>query len=68
MNIRLNDRELQISETDNQLIPLLQANELFHSSGIAVAINDEIIPKDSWSDYQLKEQDNILVITATAGG
>lgn len=68
MNIRLNDQELQISDTDNQLIPLLKENDLFHSSGIAIAINDEIVPKDTWQDYQIKEQDNILVITATAGG
>lgn len=36
--------------------------------GIAIAINDEVISKSTWSETELSEGDKILVITATQGG
>lgn len=36
--------------------------------GIAVAVNDSVIPKDSWKETVLPDGSTILVITATQGG
>lgn len=36
--------------------------------GIAVAVNQTIIPKSQWQHVALKQHDNILVIKATQGG
>ncbi len=36
--------------------------------GIALAINDEVIPKAEWDDRTLKPNDNITLIQATQGG
>lgn len=36
--------------------------------GIAVALNNRIIPISSWPDTLLHDQDSILIITATQGG
>jgi sulfur carrier protein len=36
--------------------------------GIAVAVNQTIIPKTKWNDVMLKHHDNVLVIKATQGG
>ena len=36
--------------------------------GIAVAINNQIITKNSWSETALKENDNVTIIKATQGG
>lgn len=36
--------------------------------GIAVAVNDEIVPKDEWTERGLKPADRIEVITARQGG
>ncbi|MDV7696413.1 sulfur carrier protein ThiS [Chryseobacterium soli] len=36
--------------------------------GIAVAVNNSIVPKPSWPDTLLKDKDSILIITATQGG
>ena len=36
--------------------------------GIAVAVNQTIIPKTQWNDVALKQHDNVLVIKATQGG
>ncbi|MEP2026392.1 MAG: sulfur carrier protein ThiS [Reichenbachiella sp.] len=67
MKIKLNDIELHLTEK-SQLTALLKANNLYHESGIAVAINEEIMPRQTWEQYQVQENDNILIITATQGG
>ncbi len=36
--------------------------------GTAIAINNEVIPKNNWNTQQLHENDQLLVITATQGG
>ncbi len=36
--------------------------------GIAVAVNETVIPKAQWESYQLQHKDSILVIKATQGG
>jgi sulfur carrier protein len=37
-------------------------------NGIAIAINNIVIPKANWTNHQLKSNDNILIIKATQGG
>ncbi|SIQ63314.1 sulfur carrier protein ThiS [Maribacter ulvicola] len=36
--------------------------------GIAVAVNETIVPKSDWSSATLNESDVVLVIRATQGG
>ncbi|WP_299182762.1 sulfur carrier protein ThiS [uncultured Chryseobacterium sp.] len=36
--------------------------------GIAVALNNRIVPQTDWVKTFLKDQDSILIITATQGG
>ena len=36
--------------------------------GIAVAINETVVPKAQWESYVLQPNDNVLVIKATQGG
>ena len=68
MQVRLNDQEIQINHNQADLVSLMKEHSLYHDSGIAVAINNEILPKQSWIEYQIKDNDNILIITATQGG
>ncbi|WP_292009060.1 sulfur carrier protein ThiS [Chryseobacterium sp.] len=37
-------------------------------NGIAVAVNNRIVPRSSWPETILKDKDSILIITATQGG
>lgn len=46
---------------------LLELN-ITHYAGIAVAVNDAVIPKMNWPDTLLHENDRVLIIHATAGG
>jgi len=36
--------------------------------GIAVAVNDEVVPKSAWQGRQIQEKDRVEVITARQGG
>lgn len=68
MKVKLNDAELNLDTTQTGLVELMKANNLYHESGIAVAVNEEIIPRQDWEKYQVQNNDNILIITATQGG
>ena len=36
--------------------------------GIAVAVNDEVVPRDDWSRWLLTDGDVIEIVTAVQGG
>lgn len=36
--------------------------------GIAVAVNDEVVPKGAWTERGLRPDDRVEVITARQGG
>ena len=36
--------------------------------GLAVAVNNRVIPKTDWDNYTLSPTDQILIISATQGG
>jgi sulfur carrier protein len=38
------------------------------SKGIAVAVNDVVVPRTSWLQFKLSENDRITLIRATQGG
>lgn len=37
-------------------------------SGIAIAVNQKVIPKNNWQQIYLNENDSVLIIKATQGG
>jgi sulfur carrier protein len=36
--------------------------------GIAVAVNDEVVPRSQWSAHELADGDRVEIIRATQGG
>ncbi|MBN4072669.1 sulfur carrier protein ThiS [Crocinitomix catalasitica] len=67
MKVYLNDKE-QTTVEGEPLQNFLAAHQLSERNGIAVALNNEVIPKNHWKKQLLKDQDKIMIITATAGG
>lgn len=55
---------------DATVAELLREMDLDPSSpkGIAVAVNDEVVPKSAWRSRELGEDDRVEVITARQGG
>ena len=50
------------------LAELMRSNQLDQASGIAVAVNNWVIPKTDCQSTLLQSQDKITIITATQGG
>ncbi|MCD6018872.1 MAG: thiS [Bacteroidetes bacterium] len=67
MEITLNDKNHSLTE-NSSLYDLVLAQLGDKQKGIAVAVNDTVIPKSQWETYLIKSNDQILIIKATQGG
>lgn len=67
MTVRVNDKSLAVAEATT-LTQLLNQLGLGASQGVAVAINDAVVPRSGWLTHRLTDGDNVLVIQATQGG
>ena len=67
MTIQLNNQTFEI-EAQTVLSDFVFQQLGEKQNGIAVAINDRVIPKNSWSEFTISENDAILIIKATQGG
>ena len=65
MKLKVNDKEVETGAT--YLSQFLQEQEL-PVTGIAVAINQRMVPHAEWDSHALNEGDNILIIKAVCGG
>lgn len=50
------------------LSDLLTEVEIIDKKGVAVAVNNKVVPKTAWKDQVLNENDKITIIKATQGG
>ncbi len=66
ITISVNNKQTNVDT--NVTIQKLLAQLEFPINGIAVAINDEIIPQHTWNTSTLNENDQLLIIQATQGG
>nr|WP_321450609.1 sulfur carrier protein ThiS [uncultured Carboxylicivirga sp.] len=67
MNITVNGQEQIFSESKTVLDVLTNLNQ-HYQGGIAVALNDCVVPKRKWETSQLSDGDKILIIKASQGG
>lgn len=67
MTVHINNEAHHFSSAVSLEEALIQLS-LHQSPGIAVAINEEVVPKQDWNKRQLNDQDELLIITATQGG
>lgn len=67
MEIFINNKKT-LTTAGKILSGLLEDLSFQDTRGIAIAINNEVIPKSSWHEFELKDSDRITIITATQGG
>ena len=67
MEISINQQRTEIPEhfSVEELLNSLQTTSV---SGIAIAINQAVIPKKQWPFHKLQPDDKITLIKATQGG
>lgn len=65
MKVSVNNKEVETSATTlSQLTEELS----LPAQGIAVAVNNRMIPRAEWTEYALSEGISILVVKAACGG
>ncbi len=67
MEILINNQKQTITE-NTTLQAIVNAQLGDKQKGIAIAINDTVIPKSDWETHIIQSNDNILIIKATQGG
>ncbi len=66
MEITLNNSSQEVTE-HTTLYAIVYSHLSDKQKGIAVAVNDTVIPKANWERYILQSNDSILIIKATQG-
>ena len=67
MEILLNNQPKDIA-SDSSVQQLLNEVVGEKQKGIAIAINDRVVPRTNWAQHTIQPKDNILIIKATQGG
>ncbi|RMG80009.1 MAG: sulfur carrier protein ThiS [Bacteroidetes bacterium] len=67
MKIRFNGEILHLPDFVRTVKDFLEYKEI-SLKGKAIAVNNQVIQKSNAEKIQIKENDNILIITATQGG
>ena len=67
MTITINNKPVDVANQEvlHQIV-FHQIGE--DTKGIAVAVNGQVIPKNSWTETRVSENDEVLIIKATQGG
>ena len=65
MRLRVNDKEV---ETGASNLSLFSQEQNLPATGIAIAVNNHMVPRTEWDSYVLHEGDSILIIKAVCGG
>lgn len=58
----------QSFENGSDLSQILKQLTLESKEGIAIALNDKVIPKQKWNKTVLNEKDHLTIIKAVQGG
>ncbi|MBY0347981.1 MAG: sulfur carrier protein ThiS [Hydrotalea flava] len=67
MTIHLNEAQIELSEGQT-ITALLDKLAITSYNGIAVAVNNTVIQKKDWDEYQLQPNDKLVLIRASQGG
>jgi sulfur carrier protein len=67
IEVSINQKNYALPEAGTlaDVLPLL---EIRQADGIAIALNEMVVPKGEWGKHVLQPQDRVFVIRATQGG
>ena len=65
--VSINQQKFQLPE-DVFLADVLPLLRIMRADGMAIAVNETVIPRSEWAGYRLREGDRVFVIRATQGG
>lgn len=67
MNVEINHHPTVVEDDCKSLLQILEKENLA-GPGVAVAVNDSVVPRAAWADTMLTDGVRITVIQAVCGG
>lgn len=67
MNVHLNDHKYEIQE-GSTVLELLKVIGYKDHTGIAIAVNEEVLKNDQWGSVHLNPDDRLTMIKPIQGG
>ena len=67
MEISINNVKTTVEE-NTSLTSVVATNSGENTKGIAVAVNEQVVPKHQWDSTFLNQNDTVIIIKATQGG
>jgi sulfur carrier protein len=68
MIVYLNNEQFEFSDAKSISEIMVKDLNLNNRKGVAIAVNQEVIPKSDWDSFMVRENDRVTVIKATQGG
>jgi sulfur carrier protein len=68
MIVYLNNEQFEFSDTKSISEIIVKDLNLNNPKGVAIAVNQEVIPKSNWDNFIVKDNDRVTIIKATQGG
>jgi sulfur carrier protein len=67
MNVYVNNKEQEVGSAAkiDELLSVLNINA---QKGIAIAVNNNVVPRAEWEKHELQPEDKVMLIRATQGG
>lgn len=66
MKVLVNNKETEL--TQGNLISDLAAQLQLPPQGVAIAVNNRMIPRNEWDTHTLSSNDSLVIIKAACGG
>ena len=66
MKLSVNNKETEIAP--GTFIDKLADSLQLPDKGVAIAVNNKMIPRTEWNQYELRESDQVIIIKAACGG
>lgn len=66
MKVQVNNKEVEIPS--GSTLTQLTAQLELPAQGIAIAVNNKMVPRTGWECFTLHENDNLVIIKAACGG
>lgn len=66
MKVKINNRAVELA--DGTTVSALAEERRLPEKGVAVAVNNEMLPREEWPAYVIKDGDDIVILKAFCGG
>jgi sulfur carrier protein len=66
MKVQVNNKETELLSQSS--IQQLALSMELPTAGVAIAVNNKMVPRTEWDQFVLKENDQVVIIKAACGG